>query len=141
MDIAKIAQVKNKNAAAIQITAEQLLREAKERQETTQLKPTQKIVDQEELEEYKLQKRIGYENDVRRNRTAIGAWIKYARWEEGLEELERARSVFERALEHNGRVEPLWLKYVEMEQRHKNVNRARNIFDRVVAILPKVIIH
>ena len=138
MDIAKFAQVKNKNAAAIQITAEQILRESKERQEAPMNQIEQKITDEEELAEYQQQKRLGYENDVRRNRTAIGAWLKYAKWEEGQGQMERARSIFERALEHEHRNQTLWLKYAEFEMKNKNINRARNVYDRVVALLPKV---
>jgi crooked neck len=102
------------------------------------VQPVQKIADEEELAEYRLLKRISFENAVRRNRTAIGAWLKYAQWEEQQDEIERARSLYERALEHEHRNETLWLKYSEMEMRRKNVNRARNILDRVVAILPRV---
>jgi crooked neck len=137
MDIARIAQVKNKNPAAIQITAEQLLREASERQTKPLPKPQQKIQDKEELLEYQLLKRKECEDAVRRNRTAIGAWLRYADLEEKWNELDRCRSVYERALEHQQN-QTLWLKYVEMEMRQKNVNRARNLLDRVVAILPRV---
>jgi crooked neck len=89
MDIARIAKVKNKNPAAIQITAEQILREAKERQEKPQPKPAQKIQDEDELKEYQLLKRRSFEDAVRRNRTAIGAWLKYAAWEEANDEMDR----------------------------------------------------
>jgi crooked neck len=138
MDIAMIAKVKNKNPAAIQISAEQLLREASERQDKPQPAIESKIQDKEELVEYQLLKRKGFEDAVRRNRTAIGAWIKYATWEEKNNEFDRARSVYERGLEHEYRNHSLWMKYIEMEQRQKNVNRARNLFDRVVSILPRV---
>lgn len=51
-------QVKNKAPAEVQITAEQLLREAKERElELLPPPPKQKITDQEELNDYKLRKR------------------------------------------------------------------------------------
>lgn len=59
-------------------------------------------------------------------------------WEETQLEFDRARSVWERALEIDHRNVTLWLKYAEMEMRHRNVNRARNIWDRCVAILPRV---
>ncbi|KAJ3344418.1 Crooked neck-like protein 1 [Kappamyces sp. JEL0680] len=113
---------RNKAPAAIQITAEQILRESKERIEPDKKQPRQRIADQEELLEYQLDKRRGFED----------AGMALA----GL--TDRARSVFERALEHEHRSQTLWLKYTEMEMKHKNVNRARNIFDRVVAILPRV---
>lgn len=51
-------QVKNKAPAELQITAEQLLREAKERElELLPPPPKQKITDAEELNDYKLKKR------------------------------------------------------------------------------------
>lgn len=51
-------QVKNKAPAEVQITAEQLLREAKERElELLPPPPKQKITDAEELNDYKLKKR------------------------------------------------------------------------------------
>ena len=80
---------KNKTPAALQITAEQILREAKERQAAPKPILKQKIADQDELLEYQLGKRKTFEDAVRRNRTAIGAWIKYAAWEESQDELER----------------------------------------------------
>jgi hypothetical protein len=50
--------VKNKHAAAVQITAEQLLRESKERQiEYVAPVPKQNITDPQELEDFKLTKR------------------------------------------------------------------------------------
>ena len=73
----------------MQITAEQILREAKERTEQTTAPPRQKIADREELDEYRLLKRKQFEDAVRRNRTAIGAWLKYAAWEESQYELDR----------------------------------------------------
>lgn len=59
-------QVKNKAPAEVQITAEQLLREAKERElELLPPPPKQKITDKEELNDYKLKKRkVGDVYDV-----------------------------------------------------------------------------
>ena len=59
----ELLQVKNKAPAAVQITAEQLLREAHERQEPTYKPPKQKITDGEELQEYRY---------VGRCRTSVG---------------------------------------------------------------------
>lgn len=129
---------RNKQPAAIQITAEQLLREAHFARDKPKIQPRQRIADKDELLEYQSQKRTEFENAVRRNRSAIGAWLKYAQWEQNQDEMERARSIFERAIETDHRTPTLWLKYIEMEMKHKNVNRARNILDRVVMILPKV---
>ena len=64
-------------------------------------------------------------------------WIKYATWEESQECLDRARSVYERALDVEHRNIGLWLKYTETEMRNKQVNHARNLWDRAVTILPR----
>ncbi len=59
---------KNKAPAALQITAEQILREAKDRQEIPKPKTALRIADQDELLDYQLGKRKGFEDAVRRNR-------------------------------------------------------------------------
>uniref|UniRef100_A0AAQ5YTB9 Crooked neck-like protein 1 n=1 Tax=Amphiprion ocellaris TaxID=80972 RepID=A0AAQ5YTB9_AMPOC len=131
--------VKNKAPAEVQITAEQLLREAKERElELLPPPPKQKITDEEELNDYKLKKRKGFEDNIRKNRTVISNWIKYAQWEESLKEIQRARSIYERALDVDHRNITLWLKYAEMEMKSRQVNHARNIWDRAITILPRV---
>ncbi|KAJ3190170.1 Crooked neck-like protein 1 [Gaertneriomyces sp. JEL0708] len=132
------AKVKNKNPAGVQITAEQILREAKERQEAPLTIPKQKITDKEELDEYKLRKRKEFEDKIQRNRHGFANYMKYAKWEESLGEMDRARSIYERALDVDHTSQLLWLRYAEMEMKHKNINRARNIFDRAVTILPRV---
>lgn len=64
-----ITQVKNKAPAEIQITAEQLLREAKERDlEILPPPPKQKISDPEELRDYQHRKRKAFEDNIRKNR-------------------------------------------------------------------------
>jgi len=135
----KVAKVKNKAPAPVQITAEQLLREAKERQlEIVPPPPKQKITDPEELQEYRLRKRKFFEDNIRKNRSTVANWLKYAGWEDSQKEVQRARSIYERSLEMNHRNVTLWLKYAEMEMKHRQVNHARNIWDRAVTILPRV---
>eukprot|EP00058_Branchiostoma_floridae_P021154 XP_002606644.1 hypothetical protein BRAFLDRAFT_57911 [Branchiostoma floridae] len=136
--IPKVAKVKNKMPAPVQITAEQLLREAKERElEVLPPPPKQKISDEEELKEYQLRKRKEFEDNIRKNRGLIGNWLKYAQWEESQKELDRARSVYERAIDVEHRNITLWLKYSEMEMKNRQVNHARNVFDRAITILPR----
>lgn len=136
--IPKVAKVKNKAPAEIQITAEQLLREAKERDlEIVPPPPKQKISDPEELADYQRRKRRTFEDNIRKNRTVISNWIKYAQWEESQKEIHRARSIYERALDVDHRNINLWLKYTEMEMRNRQVNHARNVWDRAVTILPR----
>ncbi|KAF9957820.1 NineTeen Complex (NTC) component [Modicella reniformis] len=130
-------RIKNKNAAPVQISAEQILREAKERQDVAIKAPKQTIHDHEELLEYRGRKRKEFEDRIQRSRLHIGEWLKYAAWEESQDELARARSVYERALQVDSRNTTLYLKYVEMEMKHKNISLARNLFDRIITILPR----
>ncbi|RUS30202.1 LOW QUALITY PROTEIN: crooked neck protein [Jimgerdemannia flammicorona] len=132
-------KVKNKNPAPVQITAEQILREAHDRRLEPKIAvPKQKITDFEELQEYRLRKRKEFEDAIRRNRLNMSSWGKYAAWEESQGELERARSVLERALDVDQRNVSIWLRYAEMEMKNRNVNHARNLFDRAVTNLPRV---
>ncbi|KAG5563403.1 hypothetical protein RHGRI_005977 [Rhododendron griersonianum] len=131
-------RVKNKTPAPVQITAEQILREARERQEAEIRPPKQKITDVTELNDYRLRKRKEFEDLIRRVRWNVSVWIKYARWEESQNDFPRARSVWERALEVDYTNTTLWLKYAELEMKNKFINHARNIWDRAVTLLPRV---
>jgi len=134
----KATQVKNKSAAPIQITAEQILREAHEHKESPILPPRQQITDPEELKQYMMRKRKEFEDTIRRSRNNMGAWTKYAMWEANLKEFERAESVFERALQIDSGNQTVWLKYAEMLQKNRLVNKARNVWDRAVQLLLRV---
>lgn len=111
-------RVKNKTPAAIQITAEQILREARECQEAEIRPPKQKITDPTELADYRFCKRKEFEDLLRRMRWNISVWIKYAQWEESQKDFARARSVWERALQVDYRNHTLWLKYTEFEMKN-----------------------
>lgn len=130
--------VRNKSAAAVQITAEQLLRRANEYKGEV-FKPTeQKIVDEEELIEFRAKKREDLENQLRMNRHNASIWIRYGEWEASQQQFKEARSVFERALDIHYRNEKLWYRYIDMEMKNKFVNHARTLYDRVVTYLPRV---
>ncbi len=131
-------QVKNRAPAPIQISAEQIIREAADRQEPHVLDPVSKIHDAEEYQSYLASRRKHFEDNIRYRREHIGNWVKYARFEEENKEFERSRSVFERALEVEHRSGELWLRYAEFEMRNEFVNRARNVLDRAVQILPRI---
>ncbi|KAF5368924.1 hypothetical protein D9758_002968 [Tetrapyrgos nigripes] len=131
-------RVKNRAPAAIQITAEQLLREAQERQESAFRAPKQRVEDFEELHEYRGRKRKEFEERIRRTRGSIKEWLQYANWEASQNEFARSRSVFERALDVDPRSIQLWFSYTEMELKSRNVQHARNLFDRAVTLLPRV---
>lgn len=131
-------RVKNKAAAPIQVSAEQLLREAVDRQEPVVQAPTQRFTDLEELHEYQGRKRKEFEDYVRRNRLSMNNWMRYAQWELEQKEYRRARSIFERALDVDSTSVTLWLRYIEAEMKTRNINHARNLLDRAVSILPRV---
>ncbi|KAH6906764.1 pre-mRNA-splicing factor CLF1 [Coprinopsis sp. MPI-PUGE-AT-0042] len=138
MQDGRAPRIKNRAPAAIQITAEQLLREAQERQETAFRAPKQRVEDFEELSEYRGRKRKEFEERIRRTRGSIKEWLQYANWEASQNEFARSRSVFERALDVDPRSIQLWLSYTEMELKNRNVQHARNLFDRAVTLLPRV---
>ncbi|SPQ18997.1 78ed392a-4d69-4ef4-8b9b-1589e1c09182 [Thermothielavioides terrestris] len=131
-------RVKNKAPAPVQISAEQLLREAVDRQETALQKPTQRFADLEELKEYQGRKRREFEDYIRRNRLRLANWFQYAQWELEQKEFARARSVFERALDVHPNNTQLWIRYIEAEIKNRNINHARNLLDRAVTRLPRV---
>ncbi|KAL9630702.1 MAG: hypothetical protein Q9164_006285 [Protoblastenia rupestris] len=131
-------RVKNKAAAPTQISAEQLLREAVDRQEPGLQAPTQRFADLEELHEFQGRKRKEFEDYVRRNRVNMNNWMRYAQWELEQKEYRRARSIFERALDVDSTSVILWIRYTEAEMKTRNINHARNLFDRAVSILPRV---
>ena len=130
-------KVKNKMAGEVQITTEQLIREApKDRQPPDQ--PKQPIAHEEELKDLQSRKRQQFEDSILKNKNLPRNWIKYAQWEESQKEFSRARSVYERALTIDHQSIVIWLKYAEMEMRHKQVNHARNVWNRAVTVLPRV---
>ena len=53
-----------------------------------------KITDPGELADRQRVKRKGFEDDIRKNRTKMTNWIKYAAWEENQREYDRARYTF-----------------------------------------------
>ncbi|GMH39793.1 hypothetical protein BSKO_07691 [Bryopsis sp. KO-2023] len=136
----RTTRVKDKQPAEKQITAEQILREAKELQLEDEFKPPKQIItDPHELDEYRLRKRKEYEDLLRRvGRFNINIWVKYAQWEESQKDFRRARSVWERSLEISYSNVSIWLKYAEMEMRNRFINHARNVWDRAVTLLPRV---
>lgn len=138
MQDGRAPRIKNRAPAAVQITAEQLLREAQERQDGSFRAPRQRVEDYEELHEYRGRKRKEFEERIRRTRGNIKEWLQYANWEASQNEFARARSVFERALDVDPRAIQIWMSYTEMELKSRNVQHARNLFDRAVTLLPRV---
>ncbi|EPQ31196.1 uncharacterized protein PFL1_01384 [Pseudozyma flocculosa PF-1] len=136
---ARAPRIKNRAPAPIQISAEQLLREAQERQEAPQhVVEKSRVEDYEELEEYRGRKRKEFEESVGRMRSDMNRWIKYATWEAGQGEMDRCRSIYERAIDVDPQSAPLWIRYTEQELKVRNVQHARNLYDRAVTILPRI---
>ncbi|KAH9799186.1 Crooked neck protein [Citrus sinensis] len=143
-------RVKNKTPTPIQSTAEHLIREARDRQVAEFRPPKQKLTDSTKLRDYRLRKREEYEDLIRRMRWNTGVWIKYAQWEESVNEFNSARRVWERALEFidhgrnawdrvvtlSPRVDQLWNNYIRMEENLGNVAGARQIFERWMHWMP-----
>lgn len=112
-------------------------------------KPKLTIRDGDELEMYRQAERKKFEDVIRRVRNNMGAWIKYADWEERQFEFSRylislflivhvrARNIYERSFDIDYTNEAMWQRYIEMEMKNKFVNHARNLFDRVTQLLPR----
>ena len=80
--MSRSSRVKDRRPAPIQITAEQILRETRDRQTDDGGrvdKPRQSINDPEELAEYRMTKRKEFEDAIRRQRQHIGTWMVRAR--------------------------------------------------------------
>ena len=133
-----VGKPKNKAASNLQITAEQLLLEARDRTEQEPHKTRSKLHDKEELMEYRSNRRRDYENMCQRNKMLVGNWTKYAKWEEKQGEYTRARSIFGRALDIHPSNQSLYQRYAEMEMQAENINQARNVWHRAVTQLPRV---
>ncbi|KAM7485584.1 hypothetical protein LguiA_001593 [Lonicera macranthoides] len=134
-------RVKNKTPAPIQITAEQIIREAREGQEAEIRRPPKKqkkINDATELADYRLYRRKGFEDLIRSDKSNKSVWVKYAQWEESQTDFNRARSVWERAMLVNSRDHTMWLKYAHAAMKNKFIDHARNVLDRAVSLLPRI---
>ena len=133
------SRVLNRAPASIQITAEQWILEARDRADASQPGPApQHIADAGEMAAYRLKIRKEFEDKLRMQKAHIGVWLRYAKWEESQQEIERARSLYERALDVDFKVVAIWLRYAEMEMRAKFIARARNVWNRAVTLLPRV---
>lgn len=123
------AMVNNKNPATVQITAEQILREARELQ----------LLHNELVEGA----RAIYEQSVQCQPNQIQAWIRYAKFETSNGEVARAREVYERALEKveladfNEAAEQLLVAFAEFEEQCKEVLRAMCIYKFALDHIPK----
>ena len=79
-----------------------------------------------------------FEDSVSRGRHNFATWVRYAQWEASQHEWQRARSIWERAIDVDYRNVALWVKYAAFEMRHRFIAHARNVFDRAVTLHPRV---
>ena len=122
-----------------QVTADSILRDAYQNRDRPLERPEQTIQDLDELRSFQLTKRREYEQQLNKNRLNFGQWVRYAKWEvEYNHDFQRARSVYERALQVNVEHIPFWIHYIQLELTNKNVNHARNLLERAVTSLPRV---
>ena len=82
----RVPTVKDKTPNPVQLTAEQLIADPDLHMMQDIKLPSQKIMSQDELEDYKHHKRNSYEEAVRRQKFHIGTWIKFAEWEFNIKE-------------------------------------------------------
>lgn len=121
------------------VTAEQILQDAYENRDRPLDRPEQTIQDLDELRSFQLTKRREYEQQLNKNRLNFGQWVRYAKWEvEYNHDFQRARSIYERALQVNIEHIPFWIHYIQLELKSKNINHARNLLERAVTSLPRV---
>lgn len=107
-------QVKNRAPADVQVTAEQILVEARAHQEQPAKPPQQHVMDTEELQEFRAKRRKEFEDKIRMRSGHVGTYIQYAQWEESQYNIERARQIYERALDVDYTETKIWMKYVQV---------------------------
>ncbi|KAL6876334.1 hypothetical protein ACP4OV_012906 [Aristida adscensionis] len=150
--VPRAVRVKEKSPAPIQVTAEQILREARERRGPEPRAPARRIADADELADHRLEERRRFEGAVRRAGASPAAWralsaaaaahrdhalwAEYAHFEMRIRNAGHARNVWDRAVALLPRVDVLWLKYALMEETLGAVANARQVFDRWMAWRP-----
>ncbi|KAE9387247.1 hypothetical protein BT96DRAFT_1005301 [Gymnopus androsaceus JB14] len=116
-------RIKLRVPAAIQITAEQLLREV----------PSPIIVSSGHAELFPRLKNV--KKEAKRIR---GGYQENKRKHALQNKFARSHSVYERALDVDPQNIQLWLSYTEMELKSRNVQHSRNLFNQAVTLLPRV---
>ena len=132
--------IKNREASNIQITAEQLVHDAR-----TQFAPSNVVVpqtvhiaDREELNDFLQRKRKDYEERIRKHSHMLRAYLDYARFEASHDSYPRARSILERASNKLAYDPSFWIAYSEIEMKGGFQNHALNVLNRAVGLLPRV---
>ncbi|XP_010480505.1 PREDICTED: crooked neck-like protein 1 [Camelina sativa] len=121
-----------------EVKAEQIISEARERQEADEIRPPKQKIGDSMVSEYRLRRRKQFQDWIGGGTCTIHVWIKYAEWEDSQNDYAHAQSVWERALGSFDRNYMIWFKYAEFEMKNKSFKHARNVWDRAVEILPLV---
>jgi len=139
-------QVKNRSAADIQVTAEQLINEARtqfgdlneRRSHAERERQLLLTADKEELKDYLQVTRKKFEENVRKDRSRLRNYTEYARFEVQQQAFDRMRSIMERAASVMPHEPKLYVQYAEFEAKAGFANHALNIMHRAVGLLPRV---
>lgn len=133
----RLPTVKDKRPNPFQLTAEQLVSDPELylRRDMT-IEPS-KFLGDDEAEEYKSSKRKKFEETLRRQKHHLGTWAKYAGWEFSLGEIDRGRSIFERAIDVDPYDPSLWMRYADAEIEAKCPGHAENVLARAVGLMPR----
>lgn len=75
-----------------------------------------------------------YEKHIEWNPSNCQAWIKFAELERGLDDLERARAIFELAIDQQTLDMPelLWKAYIDFEEEEGEYDRTRQLYERLL---------
>lgn len=138
MTDASLGRVRNLEASNIQITAEQLINEARVQfshinEITKSLGPTVggvSIIDKDEMASYLQRKRKEYEDKLRITWVTLRHYLEYARFEANNDDYKRMRSIMERAIVKYAYEVKLWLTYAEIEAKGGFTNYALNVMVR-----------
>ena len=134
-----LTKVINRSAAAVQVTAEQLISksfDANSRKVGTE-NPDLMIVTKAELSAHFTSKREDFEKTIRKDPTHLNAWLKYTKWEVHVAKSNpRARAVFERASDHHSSSEVFWRAFAVFEMSDGQSANARSVLQRATSTLP-----
>lgn len=143
----KIGFVANKAVSDVQVTADQLVKDAYSDYATQEKRKRMKLqmsldssmsMSTDEASIYKAKTREGFETSIRNNRFNLATYVRYAEWEASLGEFRRARSAFERGLEVNYQDVSYWIRYISMEEGLGDCDHVMSLFSRVTYLLPGV---
>jgi crooked neck len=75
-----------------------------------------------------------FEKQIQWNPSNTQAWIKYAELERGLDDLDRARAIFELGIEQPTLDMPelLWKAYIDFEEYEEEYDRTRALYERLL---------